>query len=175
MYTLRSLPSWQTEHHSMHEDDEMVVDVQPTETMQLNSDCETIGNFAILGRKDSGIGVPIGCEPQSEPITPINEYCSPDCDLGFPNRNWIPVELKPSTAPSSAKLTIVLAENIASSDWIDQIEAGEAIKQKRDQTLKTRTSPGYKTTFLHLPNHCERCDPTLSYQKHKFKRFFFFS
>lgn len=153
---LSSLPSWQTEHHSMHEDDEMVVEVQPTETMQLNSDCETIGNFAILGRKDSGIGVPIGCEPQSEPITPINEYCSPDCDLGFPNRNWIPVELKPSTAPSSAKLTIVLAENIASSDWIDQIEAGEAIKQKRDQTIKTRTSPGYKTTFLHLPNHCER-------------------
>lgn len=159
----------------MPEEDDMLVVVEPGKTMLITTDDDTIDNFGNLCRKDSGIGGPIGPEQQTQPTTLIEEYCSPDCDLGFSNPNWMSVGSKPSTAPPSTKLTIVLSEGITSSDWMDQIDASDAIKHKREEATKTRTSPGFKTTFLHIPTSCGRCDlPDSFLQKHESKRFFFY-
>jgi hypothetical protein len=133
--------------------DETVANVDSSEKEPLTAESES--GYETLCRKDSGIGGANVLDQQTMPTTPTDDdYCSPDCDLGFPKVNWMQ-ERKHSSVANSANITVV-AENLPSSDWIDQIDASDEIKQKREEANKTRLTSAFKTTFLQIPSQYER-------------------
>lgn len=108
-----------------------------------------------LSRKDSGFEAAVSAE---QPTTPSDDYSSPEItELSFPNANWIQADSQQSTPSTSVKIAAALKENLPPSDWMDQIDASDELKQRREATQKTRIpNSAFKTTFLQLPNQYER-------------------
>lgn len=145
----------------MEVEDETATNVVASEKEPLTPESERTIVYENLCRKDSGIGGANGPDQQTMPTTPIEDYCSPDCDLGFPKVNWLQEERRMSSVANSANInTAVKADNLPSSDWMDQIDASDEIKLKRDEANKTRLTSAFKTTFLQIPTHYERCGPS---------------
>ena len=143
------LPSLYQVHHSIHYVNKMAV-CDPSEAERLTASCEKPADgFETWCRKDSGMGVAAGTDQQ---MTSPNDFCSPEGDLGTSStNNWMLLNSQQSTPPTSEKIT---DENLPPPDWMDQIDASDELKEKREEANKTRF---LKTTFLHIPERIERC------------------